>query len=106
MKCLIFLALCAFAAVNASASFDISSDIMDFEWNEYLKAFNKSYGDHAEYQLRQKYYLENRYNILKHNAKYEEGKRTNSPDAPSFQMGVNKYCKLTGFDLDNFRIFH
>lgn len=84
---------------TATASFDIQADIMDFEWNEYLKQFNKSYEDHAESMLRQKYYLENRYNILKHNAKYEEGKRTNSRDAPSFQLGVNKYGKLNTFDF-------
>lgn len=93
MKCLILLALCAISMASATASFDIQADIMDFEWNEYLKQYNKSYDDPAEYQLRQKYYFENRYNILKHNAKYEEGRRTNSRDAPSFQMGINKYCK-------------
>lgn len=91
------MALCAVSMVGASVSFDISADIMDFEWNEFQKKFNKSYEDHAESQLRQKYYLENRYNILKHNAKYEEGRRTNSADAPTYTLGINKYCELVIF---------
>lgn len=85
-------AICS--VVSASYSFDIQSDISEFEWNEFKTKFNKKYETEAEHNLRQKYYLENKYNILKHNAKYNSGKATNSPDAPSFTLGLNEYCKF------------
>ena len=80
--------------VNAGYSYDVSTDIMEYEWNEFKTKYNKVYESDGEVNLRQKYYLENRYNIMKHNAKITHHKGLNSDDTPSFKLGLNEYCKF------------
>ena len=86
------------ALASGYATFDLQQDIMDYEWNEFKDKFNKKYENDAEHNLRQKYYLENRYLITKHNAKFTSGKTTNA-ERPSFKLGLNEYGKFTNFNL-------
>jgi len=95
MKYLILFAIIGYA--TAYTIFDVQSDILEYEWNEFKEKYNKSYEDHAEHNLRQKYYLENRYQIIKHNA--IANKKGSNSDAPSFELGLNEYADMLSHEF-------
>jgi len=85
-------------SVSGRAAFDLSQDIIEYEWNAFKDQYNKKYEDDAEHNLRQKYYLENRYLVTKHNAKYHSKKGSNA-DKPSFTLALNKYSDMLSHEF-------
>jgi len=81
---------------HAYATFDLQQDIMEYEWNEFKDKYNKSYEDDAEHNLRQKYYLENRYLVSKHNSKFND---KSANDRPSFKMAMNEFADMISHEF-------
>jgi len=78
---------------------DIQSNIFQLEWNEFKKKYSKNYANDAEDNLRFKCFLENKYKIMKHNARYDQGRASNSSKAPSFKLGLNKYSDMLSHEI-------
>jgi len=89
---------CVLPMLHAYATFDLQQDIMEYEWNEFKDKYEKKYENDAEHNLRQKYYLENRYQIIKHNSKVNSAKASNG-ERPSFMLGLNKYADMLNHEF-------
>lgn len=74
---------------SAFLEFNLENEILDYEWNEFKTKYNKNYDNEIEHNVRQKYYMENRYNIMKHNSKFHD--RNSNAEKPSFTLGLNEY---------------
>lgn len=72
---------------------------MEYEWNDFKDRFGKKYENEAEHNLRQKYYLENRYLITKHNAKATRNQGSNAADKPSFTLALNEYADMLSHEF-------